>query len=92
MQARRFGAELLSATGVVAIRRHDPYRIVTLGDGSEVSCHALILAMGVSVRRLEVTGSDRFAGAGVYYGAAMTEAAAYRGKPVCVIGAGNSAG
>ncbi len=92
MQARRFGAELLSATGVLAIKRDDPYRILTLTDGSEVSCNALVLAMGVSVRRLEATGADRFAGAGVYYGAAMTEAAAYRGQDVCVVGAGNSAG
>jgi thioredoxin reductase (NADPH) len=92
MQARRFGAELLSATGVMSIRREDPYRILTLSDGSEVSCQALVLAMGVSVRRLEATGAERFAGAGVYYGAAMTEAAVFRDQPVCVVGAGNSAG
>ena len=92
MQARRFGAELLSAVGVTAVKRADPYRILTLSDGSEISCHALVLAMGVAVRRLQATGADRFAGAGVYYGAAMTEAAAYRDQPVCVVGAGNSAG
>jgi thioredoxin reductase (NADPH) len=92
VQARRFGAELLSATSVTAVRRQDPYRVVTLADGTELSCYAVVLAMGVSVRRLEVEGADQFAGAGVYYGAALTEAAAYRDRPVVVVGAGNSAG
>jgi thioredoxin reductase (NADPH) len=92
VQARRFGAELLSATGVVGIRREDPYRLVVLGDGSELSCYTVILSMGVSVRRLEADGAEEFAGAGVYYGAALTEAAACRDKSVVVVGAGNSAG
>ncbi len=91
-QARRFGAELLSAQEVVAVRREDPYRIVTLADGGEVSCHALILAQGVAVRRLEVPGIDPLIGVGVYYGAAMTEAAHYRGQDVCIVGGANSAG
>jgi thioredoxin reductase (NADPH) len=91
-QARRFGAEILGPIEVVGLRCEDPYRIVKLGDGSEVSSFAVILAGGVAVRTLDVDGVQRLTGAGVYYGAAMTEAAAYRGENVCVVGAGNSAG
>jgi len=91
-QARRFGAEILGAQPVVEVRREDPYRIVKLADGSEISCHALILAQGVAVRRLEVDGMEPLVGVGVYYGAAMTEAAMYRGQDVCIVGGANSAG
>ena len=90
-QARRFGAEVL-AQETVGIRREDPYRIVRLADGTDISCYAVILATGVSVRTLEVPGIEALLGIGVYYGAAMTEAATYRGQDVCVVGAGNSAG
>ena len=72
--------------------REDPYRILTLGNGSEVSCHAFILAMGVAVRALDVPGAAELLGIGMYYGAAMTETATYRDRDVCVVGAGNSAG
>ena len=91
-QAKRLGAELLEAQEVVSVRREDPYRIVTLSDGSEVSCYALVLAMGVAVRTMDVPGAKELSGIGVFYGAAMTEAATYRGKDVCVVGGGNSAG
>ena len=91
-QARRFGAELLIGKPVTALRREDPYRMITLGDGTEVSCHALVIATGMAVRQLEVNGVDRLVGAGVYYGAAMSEAAACRGQHVCVVGGANSAG
>lgn len=90
-QARRFGAEVL-AQEAVALRREDPYRIVRLADGTEVSCYAVILATGVAVRMLEVAGIEPLLGIGVYYGAAMTEAATYRDQDVCIVGAGNSAG
>jgi thioredoxin reductase (NADPH) len=89
-QARRFGTEVL-AQEVVALKREDPYRIVRLADGTDVSCYAVVLATGVSVRTLEVPGIESLLGIGVYYGAAMTEAATYRGQDVCVLGAGNSA-
>ena len=89
-QARRFGAEVLTQE-VVALRREDPYRIVRLADGTDVSCYAVVLATGVSVRTLDVPGIEPLLGIGVYYGAAMTEAATYRGQDVCVLGAGNSA-
>lgn len=90
-QARRFGAEIL-AQEVSAVRREDPYRIVRLADGTDISCYAVILATGVSVRTLDVPGMASLMGIGVYYGAAMTEAATYRGQDVCIVGAGNSAG
>ena len=91
-QAQRFGAELLSAQEVVSLRREDPYRVVGLADGTEVSCYALVMAQGVSVRQLDVPGMTPLIGCGVYYGAAMTEAATYRGRPVIVVGGANSAG
>ena len=91
-QAKRFGAELLEAQEVTGVRCEDPYRIIRLADGSEVACHALVLAMGVAVRRLEVSGAEHLTGIGVYYGAAMTEAATYRNKDILIVGAGNSAG
>jgi thioredoxin reductase (NADPH) len=90
-QARRFGAEVI-AQEAVALRREDPYRVVRLGDGTDLSCKAVILAAGVSVRMLEAPGVQALHGIGVYYGAAMTEAATYRAKDVCIVGAGNSAG
>jgi thioredoxin reductase (NADPH) len=76
---------------VVEIRRDDPYRVVKLTDGSELSSYAVILAPGMEVRRLEVPGLDRLVGAGVFYGAAMTEAASVRGQDVMIIGGANSA-
>ncbi len=90
-QARRFGVEILN-TEVAAVRREDPYRFVRLADGTELSCHALLIATGVSNRRLEVPGEERLAGAGLYYGAALTEARHYRDQDVMVLGGGNSAG
>ncbi len=91
-QARRFGVEILTPQEVKGIRVEDPYRFVTLTDGSEISCHALILALGVSWRRLNVPGMERLTGAGVYYGAAQTEALACQGEEVYIIGGANSAG
>ena len=91
-QARRFGAEMLVGIPVSGLRREDPYRIVTLADGREVSCHALVLATGMAVRELEVPGVQALLGAGVYYGAASSEAALYRGQDVAIVGGANSAG
>jgi len=92
MQAKRFGAEILTAQDVVEIQRNDPYRTVKLSDGSELSCFAVMIASGMEVRRLEVPGVEELVGAGVFYGAALTEAAAYRDRDVFVIGGANSAG
>lgn len=91
-QARRFGAEILTAREVVKVRVEDPFRYVILNDGTELGCKALVIATGVTVRRLEVPGIEQVEGAGVYYGAALTEAAYYRGEHVYVVGGANSAG
>ena len=91
-QARRLGAEILSPRVVTDIRREDPYRYVTLDDGTELSCHAIIIASGVDYRQLGIPGASELAGAGVYYGAAVTEAVLYRDLEVGVVGGGNSAG
>ena len=85
-QARRFGVEILSPQEVRGMRIEDPYRIVTLADGSEVGCHALLIATGVSWRKLDVPGVERLTGAGVYYGAAMTEAISCKDEDVYVVG------
>jgi thioredoxin reductase (NADPH) len=91
-QAKRFGAEILAAQDVTAIRRNDPYRTVTLADGSELSGYAVLIATGMEVRQLAVPGVDSLVGAGVYYGAALTEASTYRNHDVVVVGGANSAG
>jgi thioredoxin reductase (NADPH) len=91
-QARRFGAEILTPLEAKGIRAQEPYRFVALTDGSQISCHALLIATGVSYRRLDAPGVERLTGAGVYYGAAITEAMACQDKDVFIVGAGNSAG
>ncbi len=92
VQAARLGAEILTAQDAVNVRVEDITRTVVLADGTELSCKALIVATGVTVRRLDAPGVDRLTGAGVYYGAALTEAANYRGQHVYVVGGANSAG
>ncbi|MDP9250291.1 MAG: FAD-dependent oxidoreductase, partial [Chloroflexota bacterium] len=91
-QARRLGAEILSPDEVSAISREDPYRLVTMSDGAAVSCQTVVVATGVSYRQLDLPGAAELAGAGIYYGAATTEAVIYRDQDVAVVGGGNSAG
>ncbi|MBW4639640.1 MAG: FAD-dependent oxidoreductase [Gloeocapsa sp. UFS-A4-WI-NPMV-4B04] len=91
-QARRFGVEILSPQEVTNVRVEAPYRIVTLGDGSNISCHSMLIATGVSYRKLDVPGIEKLTGAGVYYGAAQTEAIACSGEEIYIIGGANSAG
>ena len=91
-QARRFGVEILTPQKAVGLRIDGPYKYVTLTDGSELSCHVLMLSVGVSWTLLPAENADRFVGSGVYYGAAMTEAMHASGKTVFMVGAGNSAG
>jgi len=91
-QARRFGAEIITAQEALVIRREDPYRTVIMSDGAELTGYAVLIAPGMEVRRLEAQGVDELVGAGVYYGAALTEAATVRGKDVIVVGGANSAG
>lgn len=91
-QAKRFGAEIVSAQAATGLRLSDNYRVVTLSDGTEISCKAVLMATGAAFRRLDFPGVQEFVGAGVYYGAAYTEAAYYKDKPVFVVGGANSAG
>jgi thioredoxin reductase (NADPH) len=91
-QARRFGVEILSPQEAAGARAEGPYRFLRLSDGTEIGCHALLVASGVQWRRLEVPGMERLTGAGVYYGAAMTEALSCKGEDVYVVGGANSAG
>ncbi|MEM7345606.1 MAG: FAD-dependent oxidoreductase [Chloroflexota bacterium] len=91
-QATRLGAEILTAQEVTKVRAEGAYRYVTLGDGTELSCHALIIATGASSRLLDVPGVEPITGAGIYYGAALTEAAHYKDKHMFVVGGANSAG
>ena len=91
-QARRFEVEILTPQEVGGVRVEDPYRIVTLTDGTEISCYALIVTTGVSYRKLDVPGADALTGRGVYYGAAQTEAFSCRDEDVYIVGGANSAG
>jgi thioredoxin reductase (NADPH) len=91
-QARRFGVEILAPQYAKALHVRDNYRHIVLGNDTEVTCHAVLVATGVSYRKLEIEGADRFEGAGIYYGAAMTEALSCRDEDVFVIGGANSAG
>jgi thioredoxin reductase (NADPH) len=91
-QARRFGAEILTPAEVVGLRVGDPNRYAVLADGSEVGCRAMLIATGVSYRRLDVPGIDPLVGLGVYYGATVAEAMAYAGQDVYIVGGANSAG
>jgi thioredoxin reductase (NADPH) len=91
-QARRFGAEILAPQEVTKARAEGLYRVVTLADGSELSCHAMMIATGVQWRKLNVPGIERLQGAGVYYGAGSTEALSCRDEEVYIIGGANSAG
>src|SRR5208337_4409610 len=91
-QARRFGVEILAPQQVAAVRVEDPSRIVKLAEGSEVGCKVLLIATGVSYRKLDVPGAERLQGSGVYYGSAMTEAMACKDEDIYIIGGANSAG
>lgn len=91
-QARRFGVQILSPQEALQLRVDGPYRIVRLADDTEISCHALLIATGVQWKTLEAAGVERLQGAGIYYGAAMTEALSCKDETVFVIGGANSAG
>jgi len=92
LQAKRLGAEILTPQEVTGVRVEDPYRLVTLDDGTELSCHALLIATGMTVRKVNVPDIDPFIGGSVYYGAAVSEARQYQDGNVFVIGGANSAG
>lgn len=91
-QAKRLGTEFLSPVEVTDIQLQDHYKIITLSDGSEIRSKSIIISTGVNYRKLEATGVHNFTGAGVYYGAATTEANACQDKDIYIVGGGNSAG
>jgi thioredoxin reductase (NADPH) len=92
VQAQRFEVEILAPQEAVSLRVEGQYRFLKLADGSEVSCHALVIATGLQWRRLEIPGMDRLQGAGVYYGAGIMEARSCRDEDVYIVGGANSAG
>jgi thioredoxin reductase (NADPH) len=91
-QATRLGAEILAAQEAVDLNADGPSRTIKLADGSELKCRAVLLATGVAYRKLDAPGISDLTGAGVYYGAAMTEGETVRGSDVYLIGGANSAG
>lgn len=91
-QATRFGVEFLSPQEVTDVVLQDSYKIVKLKDGTEINTKSVIITTGVDYRALEATNIEKFTGAGVYYGAATTEAHACREQDVYIVGGGNSAG
>jgi thioredoxin reductase (NADPH) len=91
-QARRLGAEVVTPRQVAGLRVEDGYKILSFTGGDEVNARALLLASGVSYRRLDAPGVEQFTGAGIYYGAALSEAASVAGEDIHIVGGANSAG
>jgi thioredoxin reductase (NADPH) len=91
-QARRLGAELLTIFDAVALRAEGAGRFIELSNGGELSATCVLVASGVSYRQMDAPGFADYTGAGVYYGAAMTEARSCADQHVVVIGGANSAG
>jgi len=91
MQGVRFGAEFLTQRAV-SLRVDGQYRFIKLADGREVSSHVLLLSTGVQYKRLDIPGAEELTGRGVYYGAALVEAAACKDEEVYIVGGANSAG
>ena len=91
-QARRFGVEILAPQEVSGVRIEGPARMLTLADGVEIGCRALLIATGIAFRKLDVPGLDKLNGAGVYYYAPMSEAFSYRDGDIYIVGGANSAG
>ncbi|HEY1422351.1 MAG TPA: FAD-dependent oxidoreductase [Candidatus Acidoferrum sp.] len=91
-QAQRFGVEILTPQEVISLRVEGSSKLVKLADGKEIGAKSLVIATGVAYRKLDVPGVERLQGAGVYYGAAMTEAASCKDEDVFVVGGANSAG
>ncbi|WP_026999337.1 response regulator [Eisenibacter elegans] len=91
-QATRFGAEFLSPRQVVSIQRHENLKQITFDDGQQLYTKSIVIATGVDYRQLDTPGIAQFTGAGIYYGAATTEAASCKNSEVYVVGGGNSAG
>lgn len=91
-QAVRLGAEFLAPREVGDIKIKDGYKTVILDEGEEIISRSLVITTGVDYRKLDVKGIENFTGAGVYYGASITEAGVCRNRDVFIVGGGNSAG
>jgi thioredoxin reductase (NADPH) len=91
-QATRFGAEILTAADVTGLQVRGSSRVVGFADGGEVAAHTVVLATGVAYATLDVPGTDRLTGRGIFYGSAATEAPACADEDVYVVGGANSAG
>lgn len=91
-QALMLGAKAVFSSKAIGLEVRGSHRVVQLSDGSEVVGRAVVIATGVSYRRLDIPAFDRLIGRGVFYGAAASEAVAMTGQHVCVIGGANSAG
>jgi len=91
-QAVRLGTEFLSPRSVRAIELKDGYKRLILDDAQDIITRSVVITTGVDYRKLETAGIAEFTGAGIYYGAAMTEATACKDKEVYIVGGGNSAG
>jgi thioredoxin reductase (NADPH) len=91
-QARRLGAELLTVQDAVALEVEGTGRLVRLSGGGVLSANTVLIASGVSYRKLDTPGFDELTGAGVYYGAALTEARSCSQQSIVIIGGANSAG
>jgi thioredoxin reductase (NADPH) len=91
-QAQKFNVETLLVSEVDALEICGSARVVRMGDGTELSAHAVLLTTGVAYRRMDVPEVEAFTGRGVYYGAAMTEAVNCKDEDVYIVGGANSAG
>jgi thioredoxin reductase (NADPH) len=93
VQAIKFGAEILSSQNVMGIKVDGQYRLATFADGNEIRCHVVLIACGVTYRKLnDVRNIEKLTGAGVYYGSSMVEALHYQGQDIYIVGGANSAG
>jgi thioredoxin reductase (NADPH) len=90
-QARKFGAEFVTR-GACSVTCDGHYRLIQTAGGGQISCRVFLIATGVCYRRIDAPGADRLAGAGIYYGASLTEAQSCRNENVFVVGGANSAG
>ncbi len=91
-QVRRFGAELVLARDVVGFEQRGPVRAVLMAGGDEIEARAVLVATGVSYRKLDADGLEQLTGRGVYYGADASDAAQVKDETVYIVGAANSAG
>ena len=91
-QVRRFGTEVLAPAEAVALLVEGEYRVVKLSNGQELAAHSVVIAAGVQWRRLDVPGMERLTGAGIYYGAAISESSSCKDEDIYIVGGANSAG